>query len=647
MNLFTLKSGELYKYATGITILFISLNSFSQQAWTHVPSPNTSVSRNMLRDISGTSSTDVWTVGSFETPGGKMQNLIMHWNGSDWQIFPNTDLSISLNELWSITAVSTNDVWTAGVQNNYANTRSQLMHWNGSSWSHTSLPDITGGSFLFSIDAITVNDIWAVGTQAGSPTDPAYAIHYNGSNWNEFPVPNVGTYSNRLYAVDGISSNDVWAVGRKSDSYGDFHALVLHWDGSSWTNSTLPSSISSPIGDLESVTMITSNDVWALGSTITGGILLIHWDGTSWSEVPTAGSSGGKIVARGADIFSVGTRISQWNGSSWTVIDSLNQLTYPTLGSAISFSNGDIWAAGHTYDGAFHTLVYRTANSIPQFVHGNSQSMNMSSNSSPQNIDEMLKVQDADVSQVVTYTLLTPPSHGITSGLPDTAITNNGFAMTSGVTYMPEAGFTGSDQLVVKVSVGPLTSQVTINVSMLSALPVILTNYSINKLGSTVRIQWATSSEFNALEYILERSQDGTSFSAVNRIAAHGSGYNYILIDPAPFAGVNYYRLREVDLDGRIMTFPVKILHFDSRELKPFTVYPNPVAGNLMNVWLNIAGQCTLSLYDQTGKLILKKTINNSVSSSIQLNLPGNLKGVYLFSLNMGKTQYSEKIFIR
>lgn len=638
----------LYKYAAVVIILFTSLNSVSQQAWTRVPSPDPSASRNILSGISGTSSADVWGVGHFESDtDGAIRNYIMHWDGAGWQLFPGTDLGFNYNDLWDVTAITANDVWAAGTYNEPGTSRSQLLHWNGSVWSHTLLPNIQGGSFLFAIDAIAANDIWAVGGQAGSPTNLGYTIHFNGSSWTEFPAASPGTYRNYFEAVDGIASNDVWAVGYLSNSYGDFHAMAQHWDGSSWTNSPVPSSVSSPLGEMYSVTMISSNNVWAVGSTVTADLLMIHWDGTSWTEVPTAGSAGGAIIARGTDIFGVGDRISQWNGSSWTVIEPLSQLPSPSLVSAVAFSNGDIWTAGRTVDANFNSLVYRTANATPQFVHGNSQILNTVPNSSAQNIDEMLKVQDADVSQVIIYTLLTPPSHGTVSGLPDTAITNGGFAKPSGVTYMPAPGYSGTDQFMVKVSVGPLISQATINVNVFGALPVLMSSYTVSKTGSTATMNWSTASEINAREFVMERSADAISFTAVNRIAAHGSGYNYVLVDPSPLPGWNYYRLQLADRDGRITIFPVKSLNFDRRELKLFTVYPNPVDGKLIDIRLNVTGNCILSLYNQSGQQVLSKVVTGSASSFL-LYLPESLApGIYLLTLVNGKNVESEKIFIR
>lgn len=648
MNNSTLRCVSIFKYAAALIILLTSRDAFSQQAWTEVPTPDTSTTRNMLRDISGTSSTDVWTVGSFEaTPAGNMRNLIMHWNGNAWQIIPNTDLSISLNDVWGVSAIAPNDVWAAGMQNNYANTRSQLLHWNGTTWTHTFLPNITGGSYLFSIDAITTNDIWAVGGQAGSPTRPAYTVHYNGSTWTEITAPNAGIFRNAFNYVDGIASNDAWAVGHYGNNYGDFRPMAQHWNGSTWTNIALPATVVSQLGELYTVTMIASNDVWAVGSTLTGYLLIIHWNGTSWTEMPTLNCPGGKIVARGPDLFAIGSWISQWNGSGWTVNDSLNQYYNTSLGAAVSFSNGDIWTAGTNYVTGFTNLVYRTANATPQFLHGSTQALNTPLNSLPKNIDELLKVLDADISQVVTYTLLTAPSHGTISGLPDTAITNAGIAISAGVSYTPVPGYSGADQFLVKVSVGPLTSQSTINVNVFLPLPILINAYSITRVGATAILRWTTTSEINTKEFLMQRSADGIRFTTVSRINAYGSGHSYSLVDPSPLPGLNYYRLQLVDMDGRLTDFAIKVLNFDNSELRPFAVYPNPVIGKVANVWLNATGDYVLSLYDPLGLQVMTRNVTGTVLP-LRINLPESLKpGVYILTLIKDKLLWSEKIYIR
>lgn len=353
-------NNQRIKFILGLILVCSTTGLIAQGSWGVVPTPDLSTTRNMLRDISGTSSTDVWTVGSYETAtAGNMKNLIMHWDGSAWQLYSNTDLSTTHNDLWGVAAISSVDVWAVGSQNTPGNTNSQLLHWNGSNWTHMVLPVNSGGSYLDGIDAIAADDIWAVGGQAGSPVRPVYTIHYDGSNWTEVTAPNVGTFRNAFYAVDGIASNDVWAVGHYGNSYGDFHSMAQHWNGSNWSISALPPAITSLLGELYTVTMIASDDVWAMGSTLTGDLIMIHWNGSMWSTMPTSGSAGGAITG-GEEIYGVGYRISQWNGSNWSIIDSINQVEYPTLVSAITFSNGDVWAAGTWGAENLYSLVYRS-----------------------------------------------------------------------------------------------------------------------------------------------------------------------------------------------------------------------------------------------------------------------------------------------
>ena len=639
-----------------LALLISSSNSFSQQAWTQVPSPDISATRNMIRGISGTSSSDVWAVGDFEEtyPSTIQKNLVMHWNGSGgWQIMPipNQSGPFGLDQLWDVEALSANDVWAAG-DFNYPDAHSALFHWNGSNWSPYVLPVITGGSGLWSLDAIAANDIWAVGFAAGSPTSPCYAIHYNGSSWTQVPVPAVGTFYNRFKEVDGLTTNDVWAVGNKANAYGNFFPLAMHWNGSVWANVALPASINTVFGELQNIKMVSANDVWATGSTITALVIKIHWDGTTWTDVSGSAGGGGGIAARSAnDVFVLGNKISHWNGSTWTVIDSLTQLSYPALGSTVKFANGDIWSGGRTWtpDNVFHTLVYRTANDTPHFTHGITQTLNTAVNSNNNPIDTLLRVQDADISQVVVYTIVTPPSHGSLNGLPVTAITSGGFATPSGVSYTPTAGYIGTDNFVIRASVGPLVSQSSFTVNVVIALPIVLTDYTVSKVNNTVVIQW-TSIEQNTEKYVIERSSNGINFSFLNSVNAQGNiGNNhYKITDRLPLIDWNYYRLKSFDKDARITLFPVKALKFEGTELDPAVVYPNPVIGKVMNIYLNKSNdEVWLSIFNQMGQKVFSTKMNH-VSGLQQVVLPQDfLTGIYLLNIQTITFKQTQRIFIK
>lgn len=350
-----------------LVLIFVLIASFSygQPTWTRVPSPNPSTVRNLLRGISGTSSSDIWTVGHYYPNPSTitMNNLVMHWNGTGWQTMTVPNPSTNSNDLWDVAAINTNLAWAVGdfaYSNGVAN--ALILKWDGSTWAQQSIPLIAGGSFLFGLGVINSNDIWAVGGKAGSPF-LCYSMHYNGSSWTEVPVPPApGSGRNDFNGVHGISSNDVWAVGSWGVAVGDYHFLAMHWNGSAWVNSPIPTSVNGAIdGELMDVKVVSSNDVWAVGYSLAGGVVLIHYDGTSWTQVPTSGGGGALAVLSANDIYGVGGDITHWNGSSWTVTDTLISYPWPALNATTVLPNGEIWAAGRTVDSnnVFQTLVYR------------------------------------------------------------------------------------------------------------------------------------------------------------------------------------------------------------------------------------------------------------------------------------------------
>ena len=147
--------------------------------------------------------------------------------------------------------------------------------------------------------------------------------------------------------------------------------------------------------------MIASDDVWATGYYLAGGMFKIHWNGSTWTEItPTNGGGGAFAVISANNVFSVGGEISHWNGSAWTIADQLAQLSYPSLGSTVVFSNGEIWAGGVTSDATsrFFTLVYRSVNHMPLFTGGTAQSWDMVAGSVNNSPGSLLLTSDADVS---------------------------------------------------------------------------------------------------------------------------------------------------------------------------------------------------------------------------------------------------------
>jgi len=638
--------------------ILVAYCSFAQLGWVQVQSPNPSTTRNMIRGISGTSSSDVWAVGSYEevfnfNPYNVENDLILHWNGTGWQQYPAMQLSTTLDDLWDVEAIAVNNVWAVGMYNDFATTRAELLHYDGNSWTNQPLNFIPGGSYLNALHSISATDIWAAGGKSGSPSSPCYVLHYNGSSWSEIPVPTIGSYRNTFNDIHGTSSNDIWAAGNWGDHYGDFHALLMHWNGSNWSNVSLPSNITSQLSEMLSVRMVDANDGWAMGYYLAGGMFKLHWDGTNWTEVtPTNGGGGAFAVLSTNNVFSVGGEISHWDGSGWTIVDPLTQLSYPSLGSTVVFSNGEIWAGGRTVDASnnFHSLIYRSVNNSPSFNGGTTQAWTITPNSTNNAANNLLTTSDADVSQVLTYSVVTAPQHGSLNGLPTTAITNNNSATPTGITYTPQNGYMGSDQFVIRVAAGPVTSETTINVNVLGALPVTMVEFNVIKEMDLALLKWTTASESNSQKFLVEHSLDRIHFVAIGVVAAQGnssimSSYSFIHFAPSP--GRNYYRLTLFDLDGKSTVFPVKEIRFDN-SLQPIKLLSNPVTNRKLHLQINVTGIFQMNVYNQQGQKLVGERINSATPGNrFLINLPDLSRGVYVLQLMNGLNQYNFELLVK
>jgi hypothetical protein len=257
------------------------------RAWTAV-NPGV-ISDSSLRDVAAISANDVWAVGYQEDVNEGDLTVTQHWDGVSWNRVSSPNPSDE-NYLSGVAAVAANDVWAVGHKENNTLYDELILHWNGSTWTQSTTP---GGAYrvLTDVAAISANDVWAIGYQFSfNHGYQGLAMHWNGAAWSNVAMPLTGDGYSFLYGVTAISPNDVWAVG--SGGVNPIKPLTAHWDGITWTyvsNPTLPTDYAF----LKNVTALASNDVWAVGYvTDRAGRdrnLVEHWDGVSWTQIDVPG----------------------------------------------------------------------------------------------------------------------------------------------------------------------------------------------------------------------------------------------------------------------------------------------------------------------------------------------------------------------
>jgi Concanavalin A-like lectin/glucanases superfamily len=98
-------------------------------------------------------------------------------------------------------------------------------------------------------------------------------------------------------------------------------------------------------------------------------------------------------------------------------------------------------------------------------------------------------------------------------------------------------------------------------------LPITLTKFTAVRQGSEALLQWQTGVEENTRNFVIERSPDGSLYTAIGTVAAAGNStrtLNYSFTDLTPEKNADYYRLKQTDLDNHFTYSPVKVILFPS-----------------------------------------------------------------------------------
>ena len=202
-------------------------------AWTREPSVDAGQpAGGSLDGVAAIAPDDVWAVGSYGQ-GAPSRTLIEHRDGTSWRIVPSPNKGPFPNSLSSVAAIAADDVWAVGTWFTKAFVdRTLVLHWDGTSWERVPSPNVgAGANDLVSVDAAATDDVWAVGV-AGLKT---LTEHWDGTSWSVVKSKTPGGNAD-LAGVVAIASDDVWAVGGRFDPQPRaLRTLVEHWDGTRWS----------------------------------------------------------------------------------------------------------------------------------------------------------------------------------------------------------------------------------------------------------------------------------------------------------------------------------------------------------------------------------------------------------------------------
>ena len=177
-------------------------------------------------------------------------------------------------------------------------------------------------------------------------------------------------------------------------------------------------------------------------------------------------------------------------------------------------------------------------------------------------------------------------------------------------------------------------------------LPVELVSFSGLCEEGVVNLTWQTASEFNSSHFDVEKSRDGENWQLLSTVPSAGTSnelITYQSFDKNGTNGNNYYRLRQVDIDGTEKVYdPINV---SCTEETPgyFSSFPNP-SGTSFQVVVNnkeLIGTCTLNMVDATGKVMEQREIEvNEGINMFVINQELN-PGIYFLNITNGSKSTS------
>lgn len=324
------------------------------------------------------SASDVWTVGS-KYPTDWKQSAFHHWNGKEWNAVPSPDFK-PYAELVAIAGTHDDNIWSVGSSTEGLTSQNLIVHWDGGRWTQVPSPNLSGvQNQLNGVALASADDGWTVGGYQSRPDSFAYynhylILHWNGREWSPAQGPELGVAQSWLSAVNVLTPNDVWAVGAYTDSttrdgLTPWWPLVLHWNGQSWQQITIPNPVKGV--SLYAVSSLSPNDVWAVGTYEYNFGAVMHWDGIKWNTEYGANVADGDLhgvaAISSSNVWAAGYRMEgPWRipivihteNSKWVSVDSPKPLAEIGFSGVAKDPNGGIWLAGMAFKGEEDTPVY-------------------------------------------------------------------------------------------------------------------------------------------------------------------------------------------------------------------------------------------------------------------------------------------------
>ena len=265
-----------------------------------------------------------------------------------WKVFPIPAYRDARHHpgISTLAAVSAGNVWAAGWWTDPLDGLEHPVTFHWNGRSWRLVPSPEFGAI-----AAFRRAAWLVGGR-----QRAFTARWNGRRWQTVPTP--GGRKGYLRSAAVVSARNVWAVGQSATG-----PLLLRWNGKKWGRAAGPD-FGGVDGFYEAVARIPgTSGVWIFGLDGNGAALAAQWSGSAWETytLPISGSGSTmtdkSLTATSASSAWIGISVRagngkfqpwliHWDGSSWTQVPSPNPGGNGEISGISARNSSDAWAIG-------------------------------------------------------------------------------------------------------------------------------------------------------------------------------------------------------------------------------------------------------------------------------------------------------------
>lgn len=208
---------------------------------------------------------------------------------------------------------------------------------------------------------------------------------------------------------------------------------------------------------------------------------------------------------------------------------------------------------------------------------------------------------------------ITPATPTASSVIANSAVTHGSFGNDYTVTATFNSGFSG-------FAIGQAGY----------ILPVSFLSFTGEKNKDVVDLKWITGFEHNNAVFEIETSKDGSNFYRIGSKPSYGNAstdQHYSFTDRMPVTGMNYYRIKQIDIDSRNSYSNTIAVQFEGKN-HVLTVYPNPAKDRITISTPQPVHNVTIRIVSADGRIAIAETIS-SIQRNYELDIQSLAKGIY------------------